>query len=329
MLIDEVEIIIRGGHGGAGRVSFYSKKGGGPDGGNGGRGGDVYVQVSPDLYGLSRFLSKNICEAENGQEGGVHLRSGANGKNLTLTMPIGTVLIDQDGSRIELNKLGETTLLAKGGLGGRGNAFFKSASNTTPHYAQRGLFGQEKRLKVILKLIADFGLIGLPNGGKSSLLNEITNANAKIGDYPFTTLEPNLGVLSLRHSPSHCERSEESKIIADIPGLIEGAAQGKGLGHKFLKHIEKVKLLLHCISSESENPLKDYQIVREELKKFNPELLEKPEVILLTKSDLVDKVDLEEKIKSFKKIKEETFAVSIHDFDSLQNLLKVLNILIN
>jgi|SRR3989344_1997644 len=316
MLIDEVEIIIQGGHGGAGRVSFYSKKGGGPDGGNGGKGGDVYVQASSDLYGLNRFLSKKICKAENGQEGGVHVSSGANGEDLILTMPVGTVLIDEDGSEIELNKLNKTILLAEGGLGGRGNASFKSAASTTPRYAQKGLYGQEKRLTVILKLIADFGLIGLPNGGKSSLLNEITNANAKIGDYPFTTLEPNLGVLG-KH------------VIADIPGLIEGAAEGKGLGHKFLKHIEKVKLLLHCISCESENPLKDYKIIREELKKFNLTLLEKPEIILLTKSDLVEKNDLEEKIKSFSKNKKETLAVSIHDFDSLQNLLKVLDVLVN
>lgn len=304
MLVDEAEIIIRGGHGGPGKVSFRGKKGGGPDGGDGGRGGDVFVRATSDIYALAQFLSKNVLKAADGEAGGAGIRSGANGQDLILEMPVGTFLTDENGIEIELTKEGEEILLAKGGLGGKGNEFFKSSSNTTPRYAQKGLRGQEKKLKLKLKLIADFGLIGLPNAGKSSLLNEITNANAKIGDYAFTTLEPNLGVL-------------DSKVLADIPGLIEGASEGKGLGHKFLKHIEKVKLLLHCISSESDNPLGDYKIVREELKKFNPELLKKEEIILLTKSDL--------KEPKLKKIgKQKVIPISIHDFDSIQNLIKIL-----
>ena len=305
MLVDEAEIIIRGGHGGEGRVSFRSKKGGGPDGGNGGRGGDVLVRATSDIYALGQFLSKKVCEAEDGEKGGAGIRSGANGKDLILTMPVGTLLTDEKGVEIELTKIGQETLIAKGGLGGRGNESFKSSSNTTPQYAQKGLKGQEKRLKLKLKLIADFGLIGLPNAGKSSLLNEITNANAKIGDYPFTTLEPNLGVLN-------------GKVLADIPGLIEGASEGRGLGHKFLKHIEKVKLLLHCISCESDDPLRDYKIIREELKKFNPELLNKKEIILLTKSDLK-----ETKPKLIGK--EEVIPISIHNWDSIQALTKILS----
>ncbi|MBI2338470.1 GTPase ObgE [Candidatus Daviesbacteria bacterium] len=250
MLVDEAEIIIRGGHGGEGRVSFRGKKGGGPDGGNGGKGGDVYARAVSDIYALRQYSGKKVYQAEDGEGGGTEIRSGANGKDLILTVPVGTFLTDEKGVEVELTEEGQKVLLAKGGLGGRGNESFKSPASTTPRYAQKGLRGQERRLPLKLKLIADLGLIGLPNAGKSSLLNELTNANAKIGNYPFTTLEPNLGVL-------------QGKVIADIPGLIEGASEGRGLGHKFLKHIEKVKLLIHCISSESENPLKDYKIIRE------------------------------------------------------------------
>lgn len=311
MLIDEAEITVAGGHGGAGRVSFHSKTRGGPDGGDGGMGGNVYVKATTDIYALNQFLAKKVYAAENGQMGGSHTSFGAAGKDLILTMPVGTVLTDQEGNEDQLNEIDQTILLAKGGLGGRGNASFKSPSNTTPKYAQSGLSGQEKKLTIKLKLIADFGLIGLPNAGKSSLLNEITNAQAKIGDYPFTTLEPNLGVV-------------EKRVLADIPGLIEGASEGRGLGHKFLKHIEKVHLLLHCISTESEDLLKDYHTVRGELKKYNSELLKKKEIILLTKSDLVGTADLETKLKTLRKTKQKVLTVSIHDWDSLQSLIEVL-----
>lgn len=312
MLVDEVEIIIQAGKGGLGRVSFYSKSGAGPNGGDGGKGGDVHVQATSDLYALSRYLSHPECKAENGQPGGNNIKTGADGKNIVLTVPIGTSLIDQEGKEVELNELNKQILLAKGGLGGKGNFFFKSSSNTTPRYAQPGLPGEKKRLTLKLKLIADFGLIGLPNAGKSSLLNELTNAQAKIGDYPFTTLEPNLGMM-------------RGKVIADIPGLIEDASEGKGLGHKFLKHIEKVNLLLHCISSESEDPLRDYKIIQDELKKFNPKLLEKQEIILITKSDLVEKVNLEKKLKSLTKTKKKILTVSIYNWDSLQILIQILS----
>ena len=304
MLVDEAEIVIKGGHGGPGRVSFRGKKGGGPDGGDGGRGGDVYVCATTDIYALAQFLSKRACKAEDGQQGGRGLRSGADGKDLILPMPVGTFLTDAMGNETEVNKEGQEVLLAKGGLGGRGNESFKSSSNTTPTYAQKGLRGEEKNFRIKLKLIADFGLIGLPNAGKSSLLNEITNANAKIGDYPFTTLEPNLGVLN-------------GRVLADIPGLIEGASEGKGLGHKFLKHIEKVKLLLHCISSQSDDPKRDYQVIRDELKKYNPELLDKKEIILLTKSDIKE-------LKIKKMNGKDVLPISIHNWDSIQALTKLL-----
>lgn len=313
MLIDEIDITVSGGHGGAGRVSFLPKMGMGPDGGDGGRGGDVYVAASTDLYGLNQFLSKKKLSGENGQPGGKNRKFGTSGKDLVLTMPLGTFIINQETQEeIELNDLNQQLLLAKGGLGGRGNVSFKSPSNTTPRYAQKGLPGEEKRFNLRLKLIADFGLFGLPNAGKSSLLNELTNADVRIGAYPFTTLEPNLGVL-------------KGRVIADIPGLIEGASEGKGLGHKFLKHIEKVKLLLHCISTESEDPMADYKTIHGELKKYNPELLKKDEVILLTKSDLVSKDELGKKIRALDKTKKKIIPISIHDWDSIYSLIDLLS----
>lgn len=311
MLIDEIKIIVRGGKGGAGKVSFVGRAGG-PDGGDGGRGGDIYIETTSDLYALSQFLSKNVLQAEDGSPGESNKKSGEKGRNLILVLPVGTVLIEENGKEISLNKLNEKILLVKGGLGGRGNEYFKSSSNTTPKHSQPGLPGEEKKLKLELRLIADFGLIGLPNAGKSSLLNEITNAKAKIGDYPFTTLEPNLGMLN-------------GKVLADIPGLIEGASEGKGLGHKFLKHIEKVKLILHCISTESDNVKRDYQIVVNELKKFNPGLIKKEQIILLTKSDLADQKKLTEQVRVLKTFKHKVIPISIHNWDSLQILISELN----
>lgn len=314
MLIDEVEIILEAGHGGAGKVSFGPGKKSGPDGGNGGKGGAIYLAVTSDLTALNRFSREKFLKAEYGEPGASNKRTGMDGKDLTVVLPIGTSVIDQDSGEeiVELNNLDQRFLICRGGLGGRGNFELRSPRNTTPMYAQKGLPGEEKHLKLLLKLIADFGLIGFPNAGKSSLLNELTAASVKTANYPFTTLEPNLGVM-------------DSRIIADIPGLIEGASQGKGLGIKFLKHIEKVSLLLHCISSESEDPLKDYKVVLEEMKKFNPELLEKKETVLLTKSDLVTKEELEKKLKTLKKLKKEIYPVSIHDFEGIEFLKKVLS----
>ncbi len=325
MLIDEAEIIVRAGHGGAGRVSFVPSRSqkGGPDGGNGGRGGDVYIKVVPDLTALMPYASKKLWEAEDGEMGGKNKKTGKDALFLEINMPVGTILIDKDGGEINLEKVGEKILVAKGGKGGKGNFELRSPRNTTPKTAQSGLPGEEKQFKVLLKLIADYGLIGLPNAGKSSLLNELTAANVKTADYPFTTLEPNLGVMS---SPStHFARSGRGLILADIPGLIEGAAEGKGLGIKFLKHIEKVSTLLHVISAESEDVLADYKIVRSEMAKFKPELLVKPEIILLTKTDLVSKDEVKEKIKNLKKLKRKVIPVSIHDFDSLEKLKVLLN----
>jgi GTP-binding protein len=312
MLIDEVEITLKAGHGGAGKVSFYPGKKAGPDGGNGGRGGDIYLRVTSDLTALNQFSKTKELAAENGHYGESNIKTGHDGNDLMITMPIGTELTETEtGKIIDLNDLDQKILIAKGGKGGKGNYELRSSRNTTPMRAQKGLPGEEKHFKIILKLIADFGFIGLPNAGKSSLLNELTAANVKVANYPFTTLEPNLGVFN-------------NKIIADIPGLIEGAAEGKGLGIKFLKHIEKVSMLLHSIAADSEDVVGDYQTVIAEMKKFNPELMDKPEVILLTKSDLVSKDELKKKTDQLKKFKRKIYPVSIYDWDSLEKLKKIL-----
>lgn len=313
MLVDEVDITAKAGHGGAGRASFYPRMGAGPDGGNGGKGGDIYIVGTTDITALAKFAGKGLWTAENGQGGEDFTKSGKTGQDLILEIPVGTSLIDQEsGSSLEVVAKGEKILIASGGLGGKGNYALRSSRNTTPKNAQPGLPGQERKLKLVLKLIADFGLIGLPNAGKSSLLNELTEAQVKVGTYPFTTLEANLGVY-------------QKLVLADIPGLIEGASTGKGLGVKFLKHIEKVKTLLHLISAESADVKKDYLVIRHELEKYNPTLIQKPEMILLTKSDLADKKTLEKQIKALQKLNPQTYSVSIHDWESLETLKKLLN----
>ncbi len=312
MLVDEIELKLKAGHGGPGKVSFFPSRNqkAGPDGGNGGRGGDVYVTVTSDLTALGHYANKRQLDAQNGDPGDRNRQSGKAGDDLELAMPIGTELIDTDsGKIIVLDKLDMRVLVCKGGLGGRGNYELRSSRNTTPMKAQSGLPGQERHFDIQLKLIADFGLIGLPNAGKSSLLNELTAANAKIGNYAFTTLEPNLGVFRQR-------------IIADIPGLIEGASEGKGLGIKFLKHIEKVRLLLHCIAADSDNVVRDYKTVYKELKNYNPELVEKEEIILLTKIDLVDEAQVKKQVKALKSLKRRVIPVSIHNWESIEGLSK-------
>ena len=309
MITDEVKIKIRAGHGGDGSVAFEKTKMSlGPTGGRGGNGGNVYFEGVSDLTALNKYKSKREYWAEDGKRGKGDKSSGHNGKDIILTVPIGSVLHDlKTGKEFEITKPEEKILAPKGGLGGRGNFFFRSSTNTSPEEYEEGKPGQEFEFFIELRLIADIGLIGLPNAGKSSLLNELTNANVKVANYSFTTLEPNLGVL-------------DNLIIADIPGLIEGASLGKGLGIKFLKHIRRTKVLVHCVSSESEKPAKDYKIVRKELQDFAEELAEKKEIILLTKSDLVSEKKIAKKISVLKKINPDIFPVSIHDWDSLKNL---------
>lgn len=311
MLTDEVKIKIAAGRGGDGVVAFDKiKMSLGPTGGRGGNGGDVYFEGVSNLSALNKYRHKREYWAQNGQNGKGDRSDGAQGKELILTVPIGTVVHNLDTKKdMEITEVGQKILAAKGGIGGRGNFFFRSSTNTTPEERELGKPGQEFNFSLELRLIADVGLIGLPNAGKSSLLNELTKAAVRVADYPFTTLEPNLGVL-------------DKIIIADIPGLIEGAAFGKGLGIKFLRHIQRTRVLIHCLSLESENLKKDWKVIRKELENFSPELTQKKEFLLLTKSDLITPDDLKQKIEEAKKISTNLLVVSIHDWDSLERLKK-------
>lgn len=314
MIVDERRITLKAGDGGRGSISFW-KVGRGPDGGNGGDGGSIIVEGSSDLTLLRQFHENEIVEAERGKDGGPTRKDGKNAPDLRIKMPLGSLITDtQTKEKFEIEKQGQEIHLCLGGRGGIGSYDQRSPENTTPEKAIPPGKGQVRKLHISLRFIADFGLIGLPSAGKSSLLNELTNTNVKTAGYHFTTLSPNLGVLPFSR-----------KIVADIPGLIEGASDGKGLGIKFLKHIEKVTLLLHCISCASSTPLKDYETIRNELKNFDETLLKKEEIILLTKSDLAKENDIEKTIKKLKKIKREIVITSIHDWESIEKLKKRLN----
>lgn len=301
MLADEATITIKAGNGGPGKASFFPGNKSGPSGGNGGKGGDVIVVLDRGLSSLNRYLTKQSFKADNGRPGGSFLKDGSAADDLLLPVPAGTHIYDENtGEEWEIDETNPQVVLLRGGRGGRGNAAFKSSLFTTPRKTEPGEEGRSRTVKLIMKLIAQIGFIGLPNAGKSSLLNALTNAGVRTANYPFTTLEPNLGVM-------------DSLVIADIPGLIEGASSGRGLGIKFLKHIEKVSLLVHCISADSEDYKKPYEIVREELERFNPELLNKHEVVLITKSDLVSDEQIHEKIHAAGFNESETQLVSIID----------------
>lgn len=307
MLIDEVHITIKGGDGGNGIVHFYNdafRPKGGPDGGSGGNGGSVYFEGVSDISKLNQFRKSKVYSAQNGESGSRNNRTGKNGEDLVFYVPIGTVANYDNGTSVEITYIGQKVLMAKGGSGGRGNYMFRSATNQTPQERELGFKCQPKKIFLQLKLIAQVGLIGLPNAGKTSLLNELTKADAKVANYAFTTLEPNLGV------------TKGGLIIADIPGLIEGAAVGRGLGIKFLKHIERTNILIHCVSSESQDPQKDYQTVRNELSSYSSVLTKKPEIIVLTKYDILDQKEVS---KIQKKIKA-TLCTSIADPDSVKKL---------
>ena len=320
MLIDEIEITLKAGDGGRGIVSFGRYIKSGPDGGNGGDAGDVYVVASSDLTLLNQFRAKNRREGEDGGSGGKDKRTGKDGEDLMISLPVGTFLEDKDTREtFELTKVGQKILLCKGGEGGVGNYDLRSSTNTTPKNTLPPTKGQERQLKLTMRFLADFGLIGLPSAGKSSLLNELTSAKAKTAEYHFTTLSPNLGVL-----PSNLSAGKAGKIIADIPGLIEGASKGKGLGTKFLKHIQKVSLLVHCISTESADPLSDYEVIRKELGEYDKKLLHKKEIIVITKTDLVNKKRVEEMVEDLKKTKRKVLTTSIHDLESIEGLIREL-----
>lgn len=314
MFVDEAKITVKAGDGGNGKVSFFPGKSG-PDGGNGGDGGDVYVVMDPNMTSLNMYLDKRMWEAESGGMGGRNRMFGKKGKDLEFRVPRGTAVADTEHhEEIEINEKNPKILICKGGRGGYGNDMFKSATNQVPRHADPGKKGRIRNLTLILRLIADVGFIGFPNAGKSSLLNELTSAQVKVAPYPFTTLEPNLGVC-------------EGRIIADIPGLIEGASTGKGLGIKFLKHIEKVNLLLHCISVESQDVIKDFEKVRNELGVYNKKLLEKRSIVLLTKIDLVEEKTIKLISKQFIKIGTTVIPISIHDLDRINHLKSIIRAL--
>lgn len=320
MLVDNITLHIKAGKGGDGAATFLRNgltAKGGPDGGNGGNGGNIYVQGSNNVNDLRQFRFKKEIKADNGTPGKNKKLFGKNATHTTIYLPVGTQITDTQSEEIfEITDTTTPLLIARGGIGGRGNTEFKSATNQAPQYAEQGTPGQEKDLFLELKLIAEIGLIGLPNAGKSSLLAVMTNASPKIGNYPFTTLEPNIGMLG-------------SRMIADIPGLIEGASTGKGLGVTFLRHIEKTKVLLHCIDATDEHAEKTYETVRQEFKQYNAALLEKPELILLTKTDLADEKLIQKSTKHFQKAGKEVLTCSIYDEASIINLKNIIETLLH
>ena len=318
--VDEIDIYAKAGDGGNGVVRWRHMRNmefGGPSGGDGGSGGSVYLRAIRDVHLLSKYRSIKEFMAERGQDGGSDSLEGRNGKDFYIDLPIGSVVTNTEtNKKISLLTEGEEVLLLTGGNRGRGNEAFKSSRNQRPKQATRGRPGEEGFYHIELELIADIGLIGFPNAGKTSLLNEFTNAQAKVGAYPFTTLEPNLG---------ECF----GYIFADVPGLIEGAAEGKGLGHKFLRHVKRLSVLVHLVSLENEDPVATYKTVRSELAEYDKDLLEKTEIIVLTKTDVVEDEKKITKIKTkMKKFSPLVYTVSIYDDVSLKslqdNLLKVM-----
>ena len=283
--VDYVKLSLTSGNGGKGSVHLHREKyitKGGPDGGDGGRGGHVILRANPNLWTLYTFKFKKHYTAEHGGHGSKNRSSGAQGEDIYIDVPLGTVIKHtQTGEVIcEITEKGQEVIVVKGGLGGRGNWHFKSSTRQTPRYAQPGIKGEERLVTLELKLLADVGLVGFPNAGKSTLLAALTSAKPKIADYEFTTLKPNLGIVHYRDFRSF--------VMADIPGIIEGAAQGKGLGHYFLRHIERNSVLLYVIPADTKDVKKEFEILRRELQEFNPELLDKQYMIVLTKCDLLD-----------------------------------------
>lgn len=311
MLVDNVNLLVKAGNGGNGAATFLSNARnfkGGPDGGNGGNGGSIYIQGSSNITDLRQFRYQKKITAEDGVSGRRKKLYGKNAPDKTIFVPLGTRITDLGNHIVyEITSPSDSILVAKGGKGGRGNTEFKTSTNQSPQFAEKGTIGENKELFLELRIIAQVGLIGLPNSGKSSLLAILTNATPKIGNYPFTTLEPNIGMF-------------ENYAIADIPGLIEGASKGKGLGIGFLKHIEKTEILIHCIDATAENPKKIYETVRNEFKQFNPLLLNKPEIILITKTDLVSGKKLKEISSIFKKMKKELLTYSLYNPESMDVL---------
>ena len=298
MFIDYAAIDVKAGDGGNGAVSFRREKyvpKGGPAGGNGGKGGDIIIEAHHNLSTLLDFRYKKNYNAKNGEPGGSSLKDGKSGDDIIIKVPVGTIVKDAETEEIlfDLDEDGKKAIVSKGGKGGKGNSNFATPTNQTPRYAEPGRPGEEKKIILELKLLADVGLVGFPNAGKSTLISKISAAKPKIADYPFTTLEPVLGIVKYK--------DYQSFTVADIPGIIEGAHEGKGLGHKFLKHIERTKLLLFLIEVTSENYQRDYNVLLNELKSYSPKLAAKTKIVSLSKTDLVEEIELKKLSK--KKIK--------------------------
>jgi GTP-binding protein len=308
MFIDQVEIHVKSGKGGDGMVHFHREKfvpRGGPDGGDGGKGGDVIFEVKPTLNTLASFRQNQKFKAEDGVKGGPSQMTGRNGKDLMVSVPPGTVLFDAETGELigDLTEPNQTLTVLTGGRGGRGNQHFATSRNQAPRTAEKGEPAQERRIKLELKLIADIGLIGIPNAGKSTLLSVLTNARPKIAPYPFTTLEPNLGVANIDENTT--------LVLADIPGLIEGASQGAGLGHDFLRHVQRTRVLIHLLDGLSEDPVADYSQINSELALFDPNLAKKPQIVALNKIDQPDvQAKLKDIQKKFKKLGVEFMTIS-------------------
>ena len=291
MFIDYVEIEVTAGNGGHGCVSFHTEKfvpKGGPDGGEGGHGGDIIAVADPNLTTLLDFRYRKRYKAKNGQPGEGNMRTGKSGEDTILRLPVGTIIKDLDTGEVlaDLDEQNARVTIASGGKGGHGNAHYKSPTNQTPRKAQDGQPGESRRLSMELRLLADVGLVGLPNAGKSTILARFSAARPKIADYPFTTLVPNLGIVKLRDF--------KSCVMADIPGLIEGAAEGKGLGHQFLRHIQRTGLIVYVIDINELDILQTRQVLADELDRFDPSLLRRPSLTVITKVDTVSESDLQE-----------------------------------
>lgn len=319
--IDEAKFYVKAGDGGNGCVSFRREKyvpKGGPNGGDGGRGGNVIIVATNTLHSLIDFKYRSHFKAERGMHGQGKDMHGRKGKNCMMTVPVGSIIKDIDTGEVlaDLQEDGETFIVAEGGSGGLGNSHFASGANRTPRVATKGKFGEEKWLRIELKLIADIGLAGLPNAGKSTLLSRLSAANPKVADYPFTTLEPQLGVLQFKY--------DEPCIIADIPGLVEGAHQGVGLGHKFLRHIERTRIILHVIDCSDDNIEENYKIIENELELYKEELLQRSKVLVLNKIDMVDPEMVQEFKETFKASNENVIAVSGETGENIEELKELL-----
>lgn len=323
IFLDKAKIKIESGRGGNGTVAWRREKyvdKGGPAGGDGGNGGDVYFVGDEDLSTLLDFKYKSIFKAENGDNGRIKNQIGKCGKDLYIKIPVGTVIKDAKTGKIigDITHHEQTLIVAKGGRGGRGNARFATSQKRAPQFCEPGESGIARELDLELKLIADVGLIGMPNAGKSTLISAISAAKPKIADYPFTTLVPNLGVVK--------KRTGDSFVVADIPGLIEGASEGVGLGHEFLKHVERCRFLLHLVDLTSENPLDNYFKINEELKKYSESLYEEYQIVVLNKVDAVDDEIKNHYYEEFKKLGKDVFVISAATHQNLDALVNFVSI---